>query len=90
MSTWKNRWDAAANASLAYPEVLALASVYYTVTERSRAVRKSEEKGAVSIEQAIITIAVIAFAIVVLLAISAVVKTEAGNVQAPPTIPNGT
>ena len=88
MTTLRNRLDTVADASLRHPEVVVAASLYYSVTERARAARKNGDKGAVSIEQAIITIAVIAFAIVVLTAISLVVKNLTAKVKTP-TVPNG-
>jgi len=54
--------------------VVAAAQLLHSVTERARKARDEGEKGAVSIEQAIITIAVIAFAILIVGSIWVVVK----------------
>lgn len=63
-------------------------NIFYSVTERARKAKQDGEKGAVSVEQAIITIAVIAFALVVLGAISLVVKALTAQITTP-TVPNG-
>ncbi len=89
MKTVKNHLDTLADRSLEFPEAVAATSLYYTVTSRARRAREDGERGAVSIEQAIITIAVIAFAIVILAVISTVVHNLAGQVTTP-SVPDGT
>ncbi|QMU76162.1 hypothetical protein GXW83_10850 [Streptacidiphilus sp. PB12-B1b] len=90
MSAVKDRLGALRNVPLPleFVPVMLAANVLLSVTERARKARRDGEKGAVSIEQAIITIAVIAFAVVVLTAIGLVVKNLAGEVKTP-TVPNG-
>jgi len=66
--------------------VVAAAQLLHSVTERARKARDEGEKGAVSIEQAIITIAVIAFAILIVGAIYKVVTGLSGQISTP-TVP---
>ena len=76
MSVVKDRLGAlrGALAPLEFLPVLAAVTMMQSVTDRARKARKDGEKGAVSIEQAIITIAVIAFAILIVGSIWVVVK----------------
>ena len=75
MSVVKDRLGAlrGALAPLEFLPVLAV-TMMQSVSDRARKARKDGEKGAVSIEQAIITIAVIAFAILIVGSIWVVVK----------------
>ncbi|QMU68874.1 hypothetical protein [Streptacidiphilus sp. P02-A3a] len=81
MKTVKNQLDTLADRSLAHPEVVIAASAYYKVTARARAAREEGEKGAVSIEQAIITVAVIAFALLIMAGIATVVHNLSGQIK---------
>jgi Flp pilus assembly pilin Flp len=88
MSTVKDRLGALGNVPLPLeflPVVLA-ADLFQSVTERARRARRDGEKGAVSIEQAIITIAVIAFAILIIGSIYAVVGNLNKQITTP-TVP---
>ena len=91
MSTVKDRLGALRNVPLPleFLPVAAAAGLFYSVTERARKARKDGEKGAVSIEQAIITIAVIAFAILIVGSIFVVVNNLNGQIQTP-TVPGTT
>jgi len=73
-----------------FPPVVAAASLYYSATERARKAREEGDRGAVSIEQAIITIAVIAFAILIVGSIWVVVQNLNGQISSPPVPGTGT
>jgi heme/copper-type cytochrome/quinol oxidase subunit 2 len=91
MNAVKSRIGALREMSLPveFLPVLMVANVYHSVTERARAAREDGERGAVSIEQAIITIAVVAFALVILVAIAALVANVTGQINQAPVIPKG-
>ncbi|WP_152645775.1 hypothetical protein [Streptacidiphilus albus] len=88
MNAMKSRLGAMADLPMTYLPVAMAANLYYSVTARAREARRDGEKGAVSIEQALITVAVIAFALVVLAAIAVVVGNVTTKVQqAPLSVP---
>jgi TRAP-type mannitol/chloroaromatic compound transport system permease small subunit len=91
MNAVKSRIGALREMSLPveFLPVLMVANVYYSVTERARTARQDGERGAVSIEQAIITIAVVAFALVILAAIALLVKNVTAGIDTAPTVPKG-
>lgn len=71
---------------LGFLPLMLAANAFQSVTDRARRAREDGEKGAVSIEQAIITIAVIAFAILIIGSIWAVVQNLNGQITTP-TVP---
>ncbi len=90
MNAVKSRLGTLADLPMELLPVVMAANVFYSVTARARAARRSGEKGAVSIEQALITVAIIAFALVVLGGIAVVVGKVTNNVKnAPVAVPTG-
>jgi ABC-type Fe3+ transport system permease subunit len=89
MSTVKDRLGALRSVPLplGIPPVVVATSLFYSVTERARRARRDGERGAVSIEQAIITIAVIAFALLIMGTIWITVKSLNGQIDQAPAVP---
>ncbi|MBC3841772.1 hypothetical protein GXW82_20775 [Streptacidiphilus sp. 4-A2] len=86
MNAMKNRLGALWNQAvpLEFLPVLLATNLVHSVTERTKKAREDGERGAVSIEQALITIAVIAFAVLILGSIYAVVTKLNGQITTPP------